>query len=120
MSDIEQTVKEWLDADPRLADWPVLRTVPPNRPTRFITVERTGGGEGLHSSTPLVTIQVWAENRAESAYTAGLVSVRMIDMPLGISEIADTTVESVVNLPFPGPPPQARTQVLAQITQAAQ
>lgn len=119
MSDIEQTAKEWLDADPRLTDWPVLRTVPPNRPTRFITVERTGGSEGRYASTPLVTVQVWAENRAEAAYTADIVSTRMIDLPLGRPDIADTSVESVVNLPFPGPPPHARYQVLVQITQAA-
>lgn len=117
--DIEQIVKQWLDASPKLADWPVLRVVPPNRPTRFITIERTGGTEGRTASTPIVAIQVWAENRAEASYTAGLVSVRMLHMP-ELPDIADTSVESVANLPFPGPPVHNRYQVLVQITQAAQ
>lgn len=117
--DVEQSVKDWLDASPKLVDWPVMRTVPPNRPDRFITVERTGGGQGRFSATPIVSIQVWAETRAEAAYTAGLVSVRMLDMT-ELADVADTNVESLVNLPFPGPPVHNRYQLLVQITQAAQ
>ncbi|MBT1173581.1 hypothetical protein JS528_09560 [Bifidobacterium sp. MA2] len=116
---IEQLVKQWLDSDPHLQDWPVTLTVPPNRPTRFITIERTGGTQGRYSATPLITLQIWAENRSEAAYTAGTVSIRMLEMT-ALADIADTQVESVTNLPFPGPPPHARYQVLVQVTQAAQ
>lgn len=115
--DIEQAVKQWLDAAPALAGWPVLRVAPATRPDRFITVERTGGGMGRYSSTPVVALQAWAPSRAEAAGMADIVAMRMLDMPR-LPDIADTSVESVTNLPFPGPPVHNRYQILVQITRA--
>ncbi len=43
----------------------------------------------------------------------------MLDMT-ELADVADTNVESLVNLPFPGPPVHNRYQLLVQITQAAQ
>lgn len=52
---------------------PASSVVPKNRPKRFATVERTGGGFSLGKDAPSLAVQVWAETEAE-AYALALMA----------------------------------------------
>lgn len=47
-------------ADGRVPGVPAFGVIPPNRPERFITIERTGGSRGRLMETPVFAVQVWA------------------------------------------------------------
>lgn len=50
---------------------PCSARVPADRPTEFITVERTGGGASLGKDEPNLAIQCWAASELD-AYTLAL------------------------------------------------
>ena len=52
---------------------PASSIVPKDRPRRFATVERTGGGSSLGKDSPNLAVQVWAETEAE-AYALALMA----------------------------------------------
>ena len=114
--DIETTIVQWLNASDTLKDAPASLSVPPDRPERFVTVERTGGMEGPYMATPTIAVQAWcASSRHEAARLAGLVRDRLMTLT-GIDEVADVSVESVTHYPDPGPPFAERYQILIQLT----
>lgn len=114
--DIETQVVQWLNASDTLKDAPASLSVPPDRPERFVTVERTGGMEGPYRSMPTVAVQAWSlTGRYEAARLAGLVRDRLMTLT-GIDEVADVSVESVTHYPDPGPPFAERYQILIQLT----
>lgn len=52
---------------------PSSSAVPANRPKRFVTVERTGGGYSHGKDSPNLAVQVWAETETD-AYTLALMA----------------------------------------------
>lgn len=79
---IEEAVRNWLvdmgfDAYVR---------VPKDRPQRFVTVERTGGGVADMVDYPLIAIQTWAQTQAEAEEDAS--AIRMValvgELPEGV------------------------------------
>ena len=79
---VEEAVRNWLvdmgfDAYVR---------VPKDRPSRFVTVERTGGGVSDMVDHPLVAIQAWAPTQAEAEEDAA--AIRMValvgELPVGV------------------------------------
>lgn len=68
MTDIEQELISFFDS---LIDGvKAYAVVPPKRPTRFITVERTGGSRTLVMDNGQFAIQVWAESRKTASMLA--------------------------------------------------
>ena len=117
--DIETTIVQWLNTDPDLDGIHASLSVPPDRPDRFVTVERTGGMEGPYRSTPIVAVQAWdSEGRYKAAQLAETVKRRLMSLT-DIDRVADVSIESVVHLPDPGPPFTERYQILIQATIAS-
>ena len=114
--DVETMIVQWLNASDTLKDAPASLSVPPDRPERFVTVERTGGSEGPYRSMPTVAVQAWSlTSRYEAARLAGLVRDRLMTLT-DIDEVADVSIESVTHYPDPGPPFTERYQILIQLT----
>ena len=117
---LEKTVKDWIDADPDGDGLTAYLEVPADRPKRFVTIERVGGNENEYSSHPILAIQVWAETRWQAAQLAtGTLLPRLLDLDL-LDPIAAVSVESVIDFPDPGPPPQPRYQITIQLDAATQ
>lgn len=117
--DIETTIVQWLNSAPELDGVHASLSVPPDRPERFVTVERTGGMEGPYRATPIVAVQAWdSEGRYKAAQLADTVKRRLMDLT-DIDQVADVSIESVVHLPDPGPPFTERYQILIQTTVAS-
>jgi hypothetical protein len=57
-----QTLMEWLQGQ----GYSACCYVPSERPDRFVTVERTGGGAGDLIDHPTVTLQFWALTHAQA------------------------------------------------------
>lgn len=79
---IEEAVRNWL-VDMGYAAY--VR-VPKDRPQRFVTVERTGGGVENMVDYPLVAVQTWAQTQAEAEEDAS--AIRMValvgNLPEGV------------------------------------
>ena len=115
---LEKTVKDWIDTDPNGDGLTAYLEVPADRPKRFVTIERVGGSENEYSSHPILAIQVWAETRWQAAQLAtGTLLPRLLDLDL-LDPIAAVGVESVIDFPDPGPPPQPRYQITIQLDAA--
>lgn len=94
--------------------------MPADRPKRLVTIERVGGSELEYSSHPILAVQVWAESRWQAAQLAtGTLLPRLLDLDL-LDPIAAVSVESVIDLPDPGPPPQPRYQITISLDAATQ
>lgn len=102
MANIETLLVQWLNTDPALRDYPASMDVPADRPQRLITVERTGGDDGLTGGHPMVAIQVWGVSRYECSQTAGLVRRRLLAMPADplLDAVTGVTIQSTVNFPL--------------------
>lgn len=117
---IETTVVQWLNTGLEPQGIHASMSVPPDRPKRFVTVERTGGGDEPHRSLPTLAIQVWAEDRYEASEAAlNLVQPRLESLT-ELDPIAQVDILSIVHLPDPGPPEAERYQINIQITAARQ
>lgn len=82
---IEQALIEWLESN----GFAAYAQVPKNRPTRFVTVERTGGGVEDLVDHPLVAVQTWAKTQAQAEEDA--VDVRNLALtaarPVGVNSM---------------------------------
>lgn len=117
---LEKTVKDWIDADPDGDGLTAYLEVPADRPKRLVTIERVGGRELEYSSHPILAVQVWAESRWQAAQLAtGTLLPRLLDLDL-LDPIAAVGVESVIDFPDPGPPPQPRYQITIHLDAATQ
>lgn len=118
MEPVEKTVIDWLNADAALAGWPASMDVPAgssaSRPSRFVTVERTGGVEEAFRSLPLLAVQVWGETSfivAEAS--ARLVLPRLMRLTM-LDQVADVQVQGMSH--FPAPDGRPRYQIIIQPT----
>lgn len=114
----ERLVVEWLNHAGDLNGWPVSMDVPATatstRPTRFVTVERTGGVEEPYRSMPLLAVQVWGES---SWIVAEAARRRVLPRLLSLTRlpcVADVQVTGMSH--FPAPDGRARYQILIQPT----
>ena len=69
---IEEAMLDWL-VDMGYAAY---TRVPKDRPSRFVTVERTGGGVSDMVDHPLMAVQTWAQSAAEAEEDAA--AIRMV------------------------------------------
>lgn len=111
---IEPTLVQWLSRQPELADVSVSMDVPQDRPERFVTVERTGGGSTTRGiiGTPTIAVQCWAGTRLEAADLADTVAGvlgRSIELP----QVKRLIINSVAN--FPLDETQPRYQIVADM-----
>lgn len=96
-------------------DVPVSTDVPPERPARFVTVERTGGTETRFASRPMLAVQAWGGTRTECGNLAHRVRALLMQAT-SLTEVADVQILSLSNYPDPGPPASTRYQVVCQLT----
>lgn len=79
---IEEAVRNWL-VD---MGYSAYVRVPKDRPERFVTVERTGGGVENMVDYPLIAVQTWAQTQAEAEEDAK--AIRMValvgELPVGV------------------------------------
>lgn len=69
---IEEAVRNWL-VD---MGYDAYVRVPKDRPQRFVTVERTGGGVVDMVDKPIIAVQTWAQTAAEAEEDA--CAIRMV------------------------------------------
>lgn len=80
---------------------PVSALVPANRPTEFITIERTGGTAQLGKDAPNLAIQCWAQSEL-NAYTLALaVREAMLTSWQKIDQICRIEIGSIYSFPDP-------------------
>ena len=79
---IEEAMLDWL-VD---MGYSAYTRVPKDRPSRFVTVERTGGGVADMVDHPLMAVQTWAQSAAEAEEDAA--AIRMValvgQLPRGV------------------------------------
>lgn len=116
MEPAERTVVDWLATAPTLKQWPASTDVPPAataaRPTRFITVERTGGTEEWFRSMPLIAVQVWATSNYEAADAATRLVLPRLKRLVELDQVAKVDVVGMSN--FPAADGRPRYQILIQ------
>lgn len=115
---MELIVKQWIESDDALADYPVSFDVPSTRPARFITVERVGGGSDGILDRPMIAVQVWDTSRWNASNAAmALVKPRLVDL-WQHPNVGAVSIESVVNFPETVAPFQSRYQITVSMTVA--
>lgn len=99
MADIESILAEYLSA--RLSV-PVAADVPEDKPSSFVSFERTGGGFGsIVLDSPMVAVQCWADTRSEAKALAYEVDDLIRRMPGVYHNVADASRNSLYNFPDP-------------------
>lgn len=80
---------------------PSSSIVPADRPQRFTTVERTGGGYSLCRDAPNLAVQCWAESEAE-AYTLALMAREVLtNMRETCPNVCSCSVDGIYSFPDP-------------------
>lgn len=83
---VEEAFLEWLKG----AGYDAYVRVPKDRPQRFVTVEREGGGVADMVDYPTIAIQTWAQTQAEAEEDA--CAIRMIalvgERPKGVHSMS--------------------------------
>ena len=102
----------------RHLDEHVSTDVPPERPARFLTVERTGGTETRFASRPMLAIQVWGGTRTECGNLAQKVKAVLFGLT-SLTTVSDVQVMSLTDFPEPGQPAFQRYQIVIQVTMQA-
>lgn len=73
--------------------------VPANRPDKFATVERTGGGfDNYVIDRPTVAVQAWGQKRLEASEMAYAIRDSMIQM-VNEPGICKVSINSIYNFP---------------------
>lgn len=80
---------------------PAYGDVPATRPSRFITLERTGGQRTRVVDEGTFAVQVWAASRAEAMLSADETASLLIQAPTLVDAVASLDVLSVYNFPDP-------------------
>lgn len=73
--------------------------VPATRPVRFVTIERTTGGEVDLVDQSILAVQFWAESRV-AASDGALALARLLDMlPATVSTLGRSKATNIYNFP---------------------
>lgn len=107
--DVEALVVSYLS---QAMDCLVCTDVPNPRPTKVVTVERTGGTSWAGVDRPSLAIQCWAETRVDSASLAYAVREALSDID-ALNEIGGISVDSLYN--FPSEKGEPRYQLVANL-----
>lgn len=108
---VESYVVAWLNMQPAPA--PAYADVPAQRPSAFITVERTGGGGTAYADSATVAIQCWADTRMHAAALADRVRDMLLhDLPAA-PPVRSVDVTGLANFPLDERTP--RYQIVADI-----
>ncbi|WP_417556243.1 hypothetical protein [Microbacterium sp.] len=91
---IEQAIIDGIDSDDRV-DVPVLGDVPATRPGRFISIERSGGGQADVRDLPLINVHAWDLTRSAAGDTAYAVADVLRDLAITHPSIARVSIESI-------------------------
>lgn len=114
----ELLVKQWLEQDPTLADWPVSFDVPAestaSNPIRCITIEQTGGQFGFLRNMPLIAVQVWGRSRWDASDAANRLVLPRLRRMTELSDVAAVDITGMTNMPMSDGRP--RYQILVQPT----
>lgn len=94
--------------------FPCYPTVPAERPDAFVTVQCTGGSEGVVLSYPNVAVQSWAATQQEAHELAVSVGQAMRALPYGNSGV--THVDAGIPYHFPSTEKIPRYQALYSLT----
>lgn len=79
----------------------VYANVPSNRPTSFVTVERTGGShDSVVIDRPTVAIQAWSDKRLSASELAYSIRDALIGMVSEVN-ICKVSINSIYNFPDP-------------------
>nr|DAI30760.1 MAG TPA: tail completion protein [Caudoviricetes sp.] len=81
----------------------VSNRVPMDRPSRFVTVERTGGNRTHLWDSPVFAVQAWAQTEVEASALADEVADAILDWQLD-----PIVAYSAVNAVYAFPDPDAR------------
>lgn len=93
---------------------PVSANVPKDRPSRFVTVERTGGPLDTFRDLPQFAVQTWGTSTADASSLADEVRVLLPHL-IELTDVARVQVSSTYNFPDPESG-QARYQTLVGLT----
>ncbi|NEG54758.1 hypothetical protein [Bifidobacterium platyrrhinorum] len=113
MLSIETTLVQFLNRQPELTGIPVSTDVPPQRPERFVTVERVGGDETPFTDHPMLAIQCWGTSRMQASFLAQRVKT-LLERATRIPAVARVRIESTLNDPLDEHTP--RYQITAELT----
>ena len=80
---------------------PASSAVPKNRPKRFATVERTGGGYSLGKDSPNLAVQVWAETESEAYALALMAREVLLNMRETVPQVCSCSVGGIYAFPDP-------------------
>lgn len=79
----------------------VSADVPRDRPPKFVTVERTGGGSSDLLDHPTLAIQSWAASRALASALSHDVDRAMRELPYNHPDVSQCSRESLADWPDP-------------------
>lgn len=86
---VEAALVEWLSE--RL-DCPVSQLVPADRPTRFVTLQRTGGAMTTGIDNPVIAVDAWEQTPYGASELALQVRALILYQAVGIPEIRHVDV----------------------------
>lgn len=98
MDNSEALLIGWLNGDDQIIP-PAFGEIPADRPSSFVTVERTGGQRTQVMDYPTFAVQCWAGSRAEAADFAELVRDRLVRGFALHPRVASCDVASLYNFP---------------------
>lgn len=87
----------------KLPGTPVSNRVPKNRPSKFVTVERTGGQRTHLWDSPMFAVQAWAPTEVEASALADEVADAILAW-----QLEAIVAYSAVNAVYAFPDPDAR------------
>lgn len=94
---IEAALVAWL---PGAVGAPCFAEVPPERPGKFLTVERTGGSAAIGIDRPALAIQAWAGSKYDAQELALAARDAMLYRSVGIPQVRGCSINSG---PYPFP-----------------
>lgn len=98
VTNIEEILIKWLNANTSI-DW--YGDVPADRPKRFGTIERTGGGiSDVVIDSPMIALQVWAETRDIASNLAYKIA-QIIPKVAYENNVCKASINSMYNYPDP-------------------
>jgi hypothetical protein len=113
MFDVVAALVEWL---PGKLGVPAYSKVPAPRPSRFVTVTRTGGEAEKFLDRPTLAVQTWGESDLDAA-TLALTTRNALSRAaeLEIPQICSCKVEAIYDFPDPDSS-QSRQQLTVRAT----
>lgn len=97
--DVIAALVAWL---PGAAGVPAFAEVPEERPGRFATVERTGGGFSVGVDRPALAVQAWAPTNAEAyALAVALRDALSTRCAAEVPQVCRCAVEGLYSFPDP-------------------